>query len=158
MWDNSVFHRSPSGGYDWNLAPLYILWCSGAQPASPLLSALLTDNNSLSKVVLQQIMTSIRCNDLTEPLKRLAEERHKLQSKGVERTHSIYRDILFLALIVAGQSSIDFGAFHREYANAYDRLVDKECKGLFKNYDAPISQTVICCRHYFKQLLLDEEI
>lgn len=100
-------------------------------------------------------MTSIRCNDLTEPLKRLAEERQKLEQKGVQRMHSIYRDILFLALIVAGQSSIDFGAFHREYANAYERLNEKECKNLFKNYDAPTSQTVICCRHYFKQLLLE---
>jgi hypothetical protein len=44
-----------------------------------------------------------------EPLKKLAIERQKLKGKGVNRSHSLYWDILFLAFTVIGRKNIDHG-------------------------------------------------
>lgn len=54
---------------------------------------------------MQMVISSIQCNDLNEPLRRLATERHKFQ--GVVRNHSIYREILFLAMTALGRDHID---------------------------------------------------
>lgn len=104
--------------------------------------------------VIQQIISAIRCNDLLTPVKRLANERHKLQNNGVNRTHSIYRDILFLALTAIGRSNVDLATFHREYASIFDKLTEKECKMFYRNQDLPPSAATIFCRAYFKPLLL----
>lgn len=64
--------------------------------------------------VMEMIISSIRCNDLLEPLRKLATERHKLKGRGVTRSHSIYRDILFLAFIVLGRDNIHQGKTMRE--------------------------------------------
>lgn len=104
--------------------------------------------------VIQQIISSIRCNDLLTPVKRLANERHKLQNNGVDRTHSIYRDILFLALTAIGRSNVDLATFHREYAAIFDKLTEKECNMYYRNQDFPPSAATIFCRAYFKPLLL----
>lgn len=63
------------------------------------------------------IIASIRCNDLLEPLRKLATERHKLKGRGVTRSHSIYRDILFLAFIVLGRDNIHQGWFFSIFLN-----------------------------------------
>lgn len=52
--------------------------------------------------VMEQIINSVRCNDLVDPLKRLATERQKLKGR-----HSLYRDILYLAFTVLGRENID---------------------------------------------------
>ncbi|XP_050331360.1 DENN domain-containing protein Crag isoform X2 [Bactrocera neohumeralis] len=146
LWDNLRLH-SEAG------PPMYILHKQN-QPASPLLKALLTDQAHLNKNVIQQIISAIRCNDLLTPVKRLANERHKLQNNGVNRTHSIYRDILFLALTAIGRSNVDLATFHREYASIFDKLTEKECKMFYRNQDLPPSAATIFCRAYFKPLLL----
>ncbi|XP_004529508.1 C-myc promoter-binding protein isoform X2 [Ceratitis capitata] len=146
LWDNLSLH-SEAG------PPMYILYKQN-QPASPLLKALLTDQAHLNKNVIQQIISSIRCNDLLTPVKRLANERHKLQNNGVDRTHSIYRDILFLALTAIGRSNVDLATFHREYAAIFDKLTEKECNMYYRNQDFPPSAATIFCRAYFKPLLL----
>ncbi|XP_017484119.1 PREDICTED: DENN domain-containing protein 4C isoform X2 [Rhagoletis zephyria] len=146
LWDNLRLH-SEAG------PPMYILYKQN-QPASPLLKALLTDQAHLNKNVIQQIISSIRCNDLSTPIKRLANERHKLKNNGVDRTHSIYRDILFLALTAIGRSNVDLATFHREYAAVFDKLTEKECKMFYRNQDLPPSAARIFCRAYFKPLLL----
>ncbi|XP_011179058.1 DENN domain-containing protein Crag isoform X2 [Zeugodacus cucurbitae] len=146
LWDNLRLH-SEAG------PPMYILYKQN-QPASPLLKALLTDQAHLNKNVIQQIISAIRCNDLLTPVKRLANERHKLQNNGVNRTHSIYRDILFLALTAIGRSNVDLATFHREYASIFDKLTEKECKMFYRNQDLPPSAATIFCRAYFKPLLL----
>lgn len=103
---------------------------------------------------MQNIIGSVRCNDLLEPLKRLANERQKLQIlRGVDKTHSTYRDILFLAFKVLGRSNIDLIAFDKEYASAFERLPDKSGK-LYRPQDKPLSLAAIYCRHYFKPLTL----
>ncbi|XP_055909333.1 DENN domain-containing protein Crag isoform X1 [Eupeodes corollae] len=146
MWDNLRLHAEAG-------PPMYILWKQN-QPASPLLKALLTDQTYLNKNAIQQIITAIRCNDLLAPVKRLANERHKLKNSGVDRTHSIYRDILFLALTAIGRSNVDLATFHREYAAIFDKLTEKECNMYYRNQDLPPSTATIYCRAYFKPLLL----
>lgn len=88
------------------------------------------------------------------PVKRLANERDKLKHRGVDRPHSIYRDILFLALTAIGESNVDMSFFHREYAAVFDKLTEKECNTYYRSQDLPPSNAAICCRAYFKPLLL----
>ncbi|KRF94110.1 DENN domain-containing protein Crag isoform X2 [Drosophila mojavensis] len=147
LWDNLSLHSETSG------SPMYILYRQ-TQPASPLIKALLTDQAQLSMNVIQQILSAIRCNDLATPLKRLANERHKLKSSGVERSHSFYRDILFLALTAIGRANVDMATFHREYAAVFDKLTERECNMYYRNQDLPPSASTIFCRAYFKPLLL----
>lgn len=110
---------------------------------------------SVSNSVIQQVIASIRCNDLATPVKRLANERYKLNKhRGIDRGHSIYRDILFLALTTIGAGNIDMPFFHREYAAVFDKITEEECKTIFHAQDLPPSLTALCCRAYFKQLQL----
>ncbi|XP_037938686.1 DENN domain-containing protein Crag isoform X2 [Teleopsis dalmanni] len=146
LWDNLLLHSEVG-------PPMYILYNQN-QPTSPLLKALLTDQAQLNKNVIQQIISTIRCNDLLTPVKRLANERHKLKNNGIDRSHSIYRDILFLALTAIGRSNVDLTTFHREYAAAFDKLTEKECNMYYRNQDLPPSTTTIFCRAYFKPLML----
>lgn len=88
------------------------------------------------------------------PVKKLANERHKLKNSGVDRSHSIYRDILFLAITAIGRSNVDLATFHREYAAVFDKLTEKECNMYYRNQDLPPSAATIFCRAYFKPLLL----
>lgn len=102
---------------------------------------------------MQSIIGSVRCNDLLEPLKRLATERQKLQSlPGMDKTHSTYRDILFLAYKVVGRANIDLLAFDKEYASAFERL--EKTNRLYRMQDRPLNVAAIYCRHYFKSLTL----
>ncbi|EDW51344.1 GM21724 [Drosophila sechellia] len=147
LWDNLSLHTEASG------PPMYLLYRE-TQPTSPLIKALLTDHAQLNKNVIQQIISAIRCNDFATPLKRLANERHKLKSNGVERSHSFYRDILFLALTAIGRSNVDLATFHREYATVFDKLTERECNMYYRNQDLPPSASTIFCRAYFRPLLL----
>ncbi|XP_038115190.1 DENN domain-containing protein Crag isoform X2 [Culex quinquefasciatus] len=146
LWDNQRLHSEAGPA-------MYMLWRQN-QPASPLLKALLTDQTSINRAVMQQVIASIRCNDLLTPIKRLANERHKLKHRGVDRTHSIYRDILFLAFIAIGRANIDLNSFHREYATVFDKLTEKECNAYYRTQDLPPSSAAIFCREYFKPLML----
>lgn len=169
LWDNLELH-SEAG------PPMYVVWRQNPSP-SPLLKALLTDQTTLNRTwvwdlfcfflsvvvyrgdywfcrVIQQVISAVRCNDLLTPVRRLANERHKLKGRGVDRTHSIYRDILFLALTAIGRANIDMGFFHREYALVFDKLTEKECKTYYRSQDLPPAAAAICCRAYFKPLLL----
>lgn len=56
---------------------------------------------------MQAVITYVRCNDLAEPIIRVALERSKHQTG--DYSFSIYRDILFLAFIVLGRTNIDQG-------------------------------------------------
>lgn len=57
--------------------------------------------------LMQAVITYVRCNDLAEPIIRVALERSKHQTG--DHPFSIYRDILFLAFIVLGRTNIDQG-------------------------------------------------
>lgn len=56
---------------------------------------------------MQAVITYVRCNDLAEPIIRVALERSKHQTD--DHPFSIYRDILFLAFTVLGRTNIDQG-------------------------------------------------
>lgn len=89
------------------------------------------------------------------PVKKLANERHKLlNNRGVDRTHSIYREILFLALTAIGHSNIDMEFFHREYIHVFDKLTKDECNTYYRAQDLPPSTTSLACRAYFRPLML----
>lgn len=121
---------------------------------------------------IQQIISSIRCNDLMvrqhfskliflkrfrfqTPVKKLANERNKLKTRGIERTHSIYRDILFLAFVSIGRNNIDVQSFHREYAAVFEKLTMIERKdNLYYSQDLMPTQSALYCRAFFKPLLL----
>nr|CAD7392907.1 unnamed protein product [Timema cristinae] len=143
LWDNSRLHEEVG-------QPMYVLWQQKEQH-SDLINALVTDRTTLPRSVLQMVISSVRGNDLLEPLKKLATERQKLKGRGVNRTHSLYRDILFLAFTVMGRDNIDQAAFDREYVSAYERLSESDLK-LYYRCDQPISLASLCCRHYFKEL------
>lgn len=89
------------------------------------------------------------------PVKRLANERSKLRNRGVERTHSIYRDILFLAFVGIGRENIDVQSFHREYSTVFEKLTMIEQKdNLYHSQDLPPTSSSLFCRAFFKPLLL----
>uniref|UniRef100_A0A1A9ZC55 UDENN domain-containing protein n=1 Tax=Glossina pallidipes TaxID=7398 RepID=A0A1A9ZC55_GLOPL len=146
LWDNIQMHNEAG-------LPLYILYRQ-PQTTSPLVKALLTDQAQFNKNVIQQIVTAIRCNDLLTPVRKLANERYKLKMGGIERSHSLYRDILFLALTAIGRPNVDLATFHREYAAAFDKLSERECNMYYRNQDLPPSAATILCRAYFKPLML----
>ncbi|CRL08126.1 CLUMA_CG020952, isoform A [Clunio marinus] len=146
LWDNPRIHPESIS--------LYTVW-KETQPSSPLLKALLTDQTYLNRISLQQIVSYIRCNDLMTPVKRLANERKKMKNHDIQRTNSIYRDVLFLALVAIGRSNIDIQAFHREYANVFEKLTMIEKKeNIYHSQDLPPTSAALFCRAYFKPLLL----
>lgn len=94
---------------------------------------------------------------MATPIKKLANERHKMSKSGggggVEKSHSIYRDILFLALSTIGRYNIDMTFFHKEYAAVFEKLTERE-RAFYRGRDYPPTVTTICCRGYFRPLLL----
>ncbi|XP_049530518.1 DENN domain-containing protein Crag isoform X1 [Anopheles darlingi] len=146
LWDNPRLHSEAGPA-------MYMLWRQN-QPDSTLLKALLTDQTSINRTVMQQVIASIRCNHLLTPVKRLANERQKLKHRGIDRTHSIYRDMLFLAFVEIGRADIDLISFHREYAAVFDKLELDKFDTYYRTQDLPPSPTAIFCRAYFKPLLL----
>lgn len=106
---------------------------------------------------MQNIISSVRGNDLTEPLKKLALERQKNQKveneSNIYHTRSIYRDILFLILKAEDRGGIDLNAFDKQYALAYSRNQERQSK-LYRPHDKPITIGALFCRQYFKPLSL----
>lgn len=156
LWDNVELHSSEAG------LPMYVLWHQGPQKQSALVNALVTDHQTmaslLNKTVIQQVISALRCSDLSTPIKKLANERHKMSksSGGVavaNKSHSIYREILFLALTAIGRYNIDMTFFHKEYAAVFEKLTERE-RTFYRGRDYPPTVTTICCRGYFKPLLL----
>lgn len=145
MWDNPRLHEEVG-------QPMYVLWNQDEQQSS-LISALLTDRTTVSRGVMESVINSVRCNDLVEPLKKLATERHKLKGRGVNRSHSLYRDILYLAFGVLGRDNIDQSAFDREYVTAYYTIPEQDSK-MYLRCDRPPSQASLFCRSCFRELEL----
>jgi len=141
LWDNPRLHDEIG-------QPMYVLWSQDDQQSS-LVSALITDRTTVSRSLMEQIINSVRCNDLVDPIKRLATERHKLKGR-----HSLYRDILYLAFTVLGRDNIDQSAFDREYVTAYETVETCCDSKLFLRCDSPPSQSILFCRHVFRELQL----
>lgn len=56
---------------------------------------------------MSKIISNIRRNNLTDPLKKLAIERNILRGNDLSHSHSLYRDILFLTITAIGRENID---------------------------------------------------
>ncbi|XP_034939272.1 DENN domain-containing protein Crag isoform X2 [Chelonus insularis] len=127
MWDNEKLHM--------NRLPMYLQW---------------KQNCPEERSLMQSVITNVRHNKLTEPIKRVALERSKAEGKE-NPPFSIYRDILFLAFTALGRTNIDQGVFDRQYSAALESLTDSEAT-LLQRTDAAPSYMTLYCRHYFKQL------
>ncbi|XP_018307942.1 C-myc promoter-binding protein isoform X3 [Mycetomoellerius zeteki] len=126
MWDNERLHM--------DRLPMYLQWKS---------------NSTEDRTLMQTVITYVRCNDLAEPILRVALERSKHQTG--DHPFSIYRDILFLAFTVLGRTNIDQGVFDREYSLSLEKFSENDEKLLHK-IDAPPTMMSVYCRYYFKQL------
>ena len=67
--------------------------------------------------VMQQIVSSVMCNNLLVPIQKILSERskHLARSSGSKmmRFRSVYRDVLFLTFVALGQPNISIGKFCR---------------------------------------------
>ncbi|XP_050430710.1 DENN domain-containing protein Crag isoform X4 [Adelges cooleyi] len=146
LWDNPKL-------YDDIGLPMYSFWSDEESKESCLISALVTDRNTIPKNLMSKVIASIRRNNLSDPLKKLAVERNKLRGNDLSHSHSLYRDILFLTITAIGRENIDISAFDQEYLIAFENLSENESKLLLK-CDHPISIGSQYCRHLFKELEL----
>ncbi|XP_022171182.1 C-myc promoter-binding protein isoform X3 [Myzus persicae] len=146
LWDNPKL-------YDDLGSPMYAFWSDEESKESCLISALVTDRNTVPKNVMSKIIANIRRNNLIDPLKKLALERNKLRGNDLTHSHSLYRDILFLTITAIGRENIDISAFDQEYLIAFETVSESDSKLLLK-CDYPLSVGSQYCRHLFKELEL----
>ncbi|XP_046634778.1 DENN domain-containing protein Crag-like isoform X4 [Daphnia pulicaria] len=146
-WDNTKLHDELG-------PPCYALWQQTYEQHSPLVSALVTDNQSFPRSFLDELLRGIQYNDMLRPLKQLSSELIKRKTvTGIARHHGIYRELLFLSFVAIGRENIDQIAFDREYRLAYDRL-DAQSMATLGKVDSPPSIASVFCRHFFRQLEL----
>lgn len=138
MWDNLALHLD-------TVQPCYVLW--NTHCANSLVrSGVCGDGQLFTVELLQGIVRSVKKSDLYQPMSQI------LQLLGPElgfsRQRSLYRDLLFLALVALGRNNININAFDREYRLAYDRLTPNQVK-LTHNCDRPPGAGVMECRRTF---------
>lgn len=138
MWDNLALHLD-------KIQPCYVLW--NTHCANSLVrSGVCGDGQLFTVELLQGIVRSVKKSDLYQPMSQI------LQLLGPElgfsRQRSLYRDLLFLALVALGRNNININAFDREYKLAYDRLTPSQVK-LTHNCDRPPGAGVMECRRTF---------
>ncbi|XP_045468065.1 DENN domain-containing protein Crag [Harmonia axyridis] len=145
LWDQPRIHGDKP--------PMYVFWdhrdFSSSTP------------KMMSKIFMQNIISYIRLNDLTEPIKLLVAEREKITEEIVCNNripYPLYRDILFLACKALGRGQVDLNMFDKEYFSSYTRLTERpENKSFSKSVrkqDKPICLNSLYCRQYFKPLTL----
>ncbi|CAB1446780.1 unnamed protein product, partial [Pleuronectes platessa] len=140
MWDNLKLHQD-------RVQPCYVLW--NTHCANSLVRSGLCEEGQLFTVeLLQGFVRSIKKSDVYQPMSQI------LQLLGPElgfkRQRSLYRDLLFLALVALGKNNINIDAFDREYKLAYDRLTPDLVK-LTHNCDRPPGPGVMECRRTFRE-------
>ncbi|XP_022900538.2 DENN domain-containing protein Crag isoform X1 [Onthophagus taurus] len=148
MWDHPKLYG--------DFTPMYTLYHKRAA----LINSGIPEQTHINWMM-KTIIDSVHCNELLDPLKKLAIERNKKKSPRIHEestpihyiSASIYRDILFLTCKAVGRANMDLNAFDKEYAVAYSRLPEKH-KGLYGPLDAPLTIGAIYCRQYFKPLSL----
>ncbi|XP_054631181.1 C-myc promoter-binding protein isoform X2 [Dunckerocampus dactyliophorus] len=138
MWDNLKLHRD-------KVHPCYVLW--NTHCANSLIRSGLCEEGQLFTVeLLQSVVRSIKKSDVYQPMSQIIQ---LLGSElGFKRQRSLYRDLLFLALVSLGKNNININAFDREYKLAYDRLTPSQVK-LTHNCDRPPGAGVMECRRTF---------
>uniref|UniRef100_A0A8C9ZQC1 DENN/MADD domain containing 4A n=1 Tax=Sander lucioperca TaxID=283035 RepID=A0A8C9ZQC1_SANLU len=130
MWDNLKLHKD-------KVQPCYVLWNTHF---SKLKGQLFTVE------LLQGFVRSIKKSDVYQPMSQIIQLLGP--ELGFKRQRSLYRDLLFLALVALGKNNININAFDREYKLAYDRLTPNQVK-LTHNCDRPPGAGVMECRRTF---------
>ncbi|KAM3610011.1 uncharacterized protein V6R79_023842 [Siganus canaliculatus] len=138
MWDNPKLHQD-------KVHPCYVLW--NTHCANSLVRSGLCEEGQLFTVeLLQSFVRSIKKSDVYQPMSQIIQLLGP--ELGFKRQRSLYRDLLFLALVALGKNNINIGAFDREYKLAYDRLTPNQVK-LTHNCDRPPGAGVMECRKTF---------
>lgn len=145
MWDNPKLHEDIG-------PPMYILWSQNGFRSS-LVHALVTEEKSVTKEMMQKIISSVQCNDLLEPIKLMLGHVKKKRPSARRQHHSVYRDLLFLAIMVFGRDDINQTSFEREYRRAYDKL-PQSVYDVLRKCDRPPSLGTFLCRQAFQDLEL----
>uniref|UniRef100_A0A672J3Q2 DENN/MADD domain containing 4A n=1 Tax=Salarias fasciatus TaxID=181472 RepID=A0A672J3Q2_SALFA len=138
MWDNLKLHQD-------QVQPCYVLW--NTHCANSLVRSGLCEEGQLFTVeLLQGFVRSIKKSDVYHPMSHIIQQLGP--ELGFKRQRSLYRDLLFLALVALGKNNININAFDREYKLAYDRLTPSQVK-LTHNCDRPPGAGVMECRRTF---------
>ncbi|XP_023136749.2 C-myc promoter-binding protein isoform X2 [Amphiprion ocellaris] len=138
MWDNLKLHQD-------KVQPCYVLW--NTHCANSLVRSGLCEEGQLFTVeLLQGFVRSIKKSDVYQPMSQIIQLLGP--ELGFKRQRSLYRDLLFLALVALGKNNININAFDREYKLAYDRLTPNQVK-LTHNCDRPPGAGVMECRRIF---------
>uniref|UniRef100_A0A671V5E4 DENN/MADD domain containing 4A n=1 Tax=Sparus aurata TaxID=8175 RepID=A0A671V5E4_SPAAU len=138
MWDNLKLHQD-------KVQPCYVLW--NTHCANSLVRSGLCEEGQLFTVeLLQGFVRSIKKSDVYQPMSQIIQLLGP--ELGFRRQRSLYRDLLFLALVALGKNNININAFDREYKLAYDRLTPSQVK-LTHNCDRPPGAGVMECRKTF---------
>uniref|UniRef100_A0A8C4DTP2 DENN/MADD domain containing 4A n=1 Tax=Dicentrarchus labrax TaxID=13489 RepID=A0A8C4DTP2_DICLA len=138
MWDNLKLHQD-------KVQPCYVLW--NTHCANSLVRSGLCEEGQLFTVeLLQGFVRSIKKSDVYQSMGQIIQLLGP--ELGFKRQRSLYRDLLFLALVALGKNNININAFDREYKLAYDRLTPNLVK-LTHNCDRPPGAGVMECRKTF---------
>uniref|UniRef100_A0AAQ5Z227 DENN/MADD domain containing 4A n=1 Tax=Amphiprion ocellaris TaxID=80972 RepID=A0AAQ5Z227_AMPOC len=144
MWDNLKLHQD-------KVQPCYVLWNTHCKllllSTSQTAVHCITKEGQLFTVeLLQGFVRSIKKSDVYQPMSQIIQLLGP--ELGFKRQRSLYRDLLFLALVALGKNNININAFDREYKLAYDRLTPNQVK-LTHNCDRPPGAGVMECRRIF---------
>uniref|UniRef100_A0A8C4DWM6 DENN/MADD domain containing 4A n=1 Tax=Dicentrarchus labrax TaxID=13489 RepID=A0A8C4DWM6_DICLA len=131
MWDNLKLHQD-------KVQPCYVLWNTHCKS--------LKCEMTFRKQLLQGFVRSIKKSDVYQSMGQIIQLLGP--ELGFKRQRSLYRDLLFLALVALGKNNININAFDREYKLAYDRLTPNLVK-LTHNCDRPPGAGVMECRKTF---------
>uniref|UniRef100_A0A7N8WVT7 DENN/MADD domain containing 4A n=1 Tax=Mastacembelus armatus TaxID=205130 RepID=A0A7N8WVT7_9TELE len=135
MWDNLKLHQD-------KVQPCYVLYIIFQK------GKLLSENHGqlFTVELLQGFVRSIKKSDVYQPMSQIIQLLGP--ELGFKRQRSLYRDLLFLALVALGKNNININVFDREYKLAYDRLTPNLVK-LTHNCDRPPGAGVMECRRTF---------
>uniref|UniRef100_A0A8D3E210 DENN/MADD domain containing 4A n=1 Tax=Scophthalmus maximus TaxID=52904 RepID=A0A8D3E210_SCOMX len=140
MWDNLKLHQD-------KVQPCYVLW--NTHCANSLVRSGLCEEGQLFTVeLLQGFVRSVKKSDVYHSMSQIIQLLTLVSLLSLKR--SLYRDLLFLALVALGKNNINIDAFDREYKLAYDRLTPDLVK-LTHNCDRPPGPGVMECRRTFRE-------
>uniref|UniRef100_A0A8C5EPX1 DENN/MADD domain containing 4A n=1 Tax=Gouania willdenowi TaxID=441366 RepID=A0A8C5EPX1_GOUWI len=138
MWDNLKLHQD-------KVQPCYVLW--NTHCANSLVRSGLCEEGQIFTVeLLQSFVRNMKKSDVYHPMSQIISQLGP--ELGFKRQRSLYRDLLFLALVALGKNNVNINAFDREYKLAYDRLSPNQVK-LTHNCDRPPGAGVMECRRTF---------
>ncbi|CAF1357891.1 unnamed protein product, partial [Rotaria sordida] len=148
MWDSAISHSDIA-------EPMYKTWEHDGYDGchTPVANALITDEHStVTGKVIRSIVACIEQNDLDNPIRLFIKESSKSIRRRIRR-RSMYREILFLAIVALGREKLSYDAFDREYNNVFQKLNDKQ-RQLICDFDKCPSLAAVMCRRLFSSLEL----